>query len=114
MNSEHPARQSRPRSVRIAVASLAAFLATLSDAVADEVCTSFEAQPEGICQNETVFPTMPLGDFTIGTSPITATFTGGNVMIVGIPAHKLSGTHTPGILDQASRQPSVSRLLPAQ
>ncbi len=114
MNSEHPARQSRPRSVRIAVATLAAFLATLSDAIADEVCTSFEAQPEGICQNETVFPTMPLGDFTIGTSPITATFTGGNAMIVGIPAYYHSGTHSwhvgPGVTATISFETPASAI----
>ena len=94
MDSERPAKRSRLRAARIGVATLAAFLATLSDASADEVCTSFELQPTGICMTESVFRTVPPGDFTIGTSPITATFSDGDVMILGIGEYYRSGTHS--------------------
>jgi len=42
----------------------------------------------------TSFETDPSGNFTIGSSPVTATFTGGNVMIVGIPAYYHTGSHS--------------------
>lgn len=49
-------------------------------AEADTVSTSFES--------------VPSGDFTIGTSPVTATFTNGNAQTVGNLALYVTGTHS--------------------
>lgn len=63
------------------LALVAAFsFAAAFDAAADTVSTSFETEPPG--------------DFTIGTSPITAQFRNGNAMTVGNPALYQSGTHS--------------------
>ena len=77
----------------LAIASLA-LLGLGAHAGAEPICTSFEVVPSvptGICPNETVLQTAPIGDFAIGTSPNRAEFLDGNVMRVGIPAYYHSG-----------------------
>ncbi len=49
-------------------------------ATADTLATSFETEPSGT--------------FTIGTSPLTATFSGGNAMRVGVGQYYRTGTHS--------------------
>lgn len=62
------------------VAAIFLCLGWASESRADTVSTSFE--------------TSPPGDFTIGTAPITATFTGGTAKTVGNFALYHSGTHS--------------------
>ena len=42
----------------------------------------------------TSFEGLPGGDFTIGTSPITATFTNGDALTVGVSVNYLTGTYS--------------------
>ena len=112
MSSRTLATPARHRAVHAAVVTLAAFLAW--DAIADDVCTSFETQPTGICLTETVFAIQPPSNFTIGTSPIAATFAGGEVMILGIGAYYHSGTHSwhvgPGVTATISFETPASSI----
>ena len=52
-----------------------------------------------ICQSQadtvsTSFEGLPSGDFTIGTSPITATFTSGTALTVGVPENYHTGLYS--------------------
>jgi hypothetical protein len=73
------------------VTACAAFLFAAPPSDAQAVCTSFESIAFGICADEVLFPTVPVGNFSIGISPATAEFKNGDVMSVGTVAYYHSG-----------------------
>jgi len=94
MTERTPVIRPQHRGQQLALAALAALLAQPSLATAQGVCTSFEATPAGVCEDEALFALPPAGDFAIGTSPTTATFMDGNVMTVGVPVYYHSGVRS--------------------